>query len=219
MADFKGRCFVIMPFAVELRYFYLFLKQHIEREHKIECERADDQILTIPILEKINDYIRQADVIIADCTGNNPNVFYELGLAHAHGKKVILISRDSPEHLPFDVRPYELISYGQASHVEFLSRLDNALDNVFSEQYEKLRALAQILFDEFKRDTQLLVHKTHRDEFLRRVKQAERSENLPPLDDRVLVANFVLPCIIEEYLDIRVGSRVNRWLLETYPGP
>ncbi len=62
----KPFCFVIMPFSPELHYFYLYLKQHIEQKHRLDCERADAQILTVPLLDKINDYISRADVIIAD---------------------------------------------------------------------------------------------------------------------------------------------------------
>src|SRR5438874_6626960 len=94
MSELKYKCFVIMPFLPKLHYFYLYLKQHIERHHLIQCERADAKILTEPLLNKINDYIRNADVIIADCSERNPNVFYELGIAHAYGKKVILITKD-----------------------------------------------------------------------------------------------------------------------------
>lgn len=96
----KPFCFVIMPFAPELHYFYLYLKQHIEQKHHLDCERADAQVLTIPLLEKINEYISRADVVIADCSKRNPNVFYELGIAHAHGKKVILVTGDSISEAP-----------------------------------------------------------------------------------------------------------------------
>lgn len=75
MGDITGTCFVIMPFVPELHYFYLYFKQHIEQRHNILCERADAQILTKPILDKINDAILSADVVIADCSGRNPNIF------------------------------------------------------------------------------------------------------------------------------------------------
>ena len=77
-------CFVIMPFRPELNFFYRAIKSHIEQTFpEVRVERGDDRVLTKPILEKIVDFIRQADVVIADCSGRNPNVFYELGIAHA----------------------------------------------------------------------------------------------------------------------------------------
>src|SRR5437588_1324515 len=138
MSDVRPKCFVIMPFKPELHYFYLYLKQHIEQTHHIECERGDAQVLTVPLLEKINDYISRADVIIADCSKRNPNVFYELGIAHAHGKEVILITGDLISEAPSDIRHFEFIRYDLDRHVEFLDRLDNALRNVFRDRYEGL---------------------------------------------------------------------------------
>lgn len=70
----ERKCFVIMPFAPELHYFYLYLRKHVEEKHGVRCERADDQVLSIPILEKIQGSIQNADVIIADCSGRNANV-------------------------------------------------------------------------------------------------------------------------------------------------
>ena len=66
MSEVKHTCFFIMPFSPELHYFYLYLKQYIEQHHAIRCERADAQVLTKPIINKITDFIRNADVIIAD---------------------------------------------------------------------------------------------------------------------------------------------------------
>jgi nucleoside 2-deoxyribosyltransferase len=64
------------------------LKTHIEQGFpEVTVERGDDNILTTTILEKIGKLIGQADVVIADCSGRNPNVFYELGMAHALGKR------------------------------------------------------------------------------------------------------------------------------------
>jgi nucleoside 2-deoxyribosyltransferase len=51
-----------------------------------------------------------ASLTVADCTGRNPNVFYEIGLAHALGKPVILITQNS-EDIPFDVTHIRYIQY------------------------------------------------------------------------------------------------------------
>src|SRR5215212_6206618 len=97
MIDIERICFVIMPFKPELSYFYLYLKQHIEKRANFRCERADAQYLAKPIPDKIHDFIQKADVIIADCSGSNANVFYEIGMAYALNKKVILITKDAHE--------------------------------------------------------------------------------------------------------------------------
>jgi nucleoside 2-deoxyribosyltransferase len=100
-----------MPFVSHLNFFYLYFKRHIEETHNVRCERADSKILTVPFLDKIVEYIKQADVLIADCSGRNPNVFYELGMAHALGKKVILITGDDLKDAPADVRHFDFIKY------------------------------------------------------------------------------------------------------------
>ena len=60
----------------------------------------------------ISDIVREicdAEVIVADLSGSNPNVFYELGVSHALTNKAVMISRDKP--LPFDLGPYRVIFY------------------------------------------------------------------------------------------------------------
>jgi hypothetical protein len=54
--------------------------------------------------------IHAARIVVADCTGRNPNVFYEIGLAHAIGRYTILISQ-SIDDVPFDLRHLRIILY------------------------------------------------------------------------------------------------------------
>jgi hypothetical protein len=61
-------------------------------------------------MEDIWDAINAARAIIADCTGRNPNVFYEIGLAHAVGKPVVLITQKG-EDVPFDLKAIRYIEY------------------------------------------------------------------------------------------------------------
>ena len=49
--------------------------------------------------------------MIADCTGKNPNVFYELGIAHTLGKSVFMCSQNR-EDFPFDVNHIRSFKYG-----------------------------------------------------------------------------------------------------------
>ncbi|MCB1915978.1 MAG: hypothetical protein KDG52_09705 [Rhodocyclaceae bacterium] len=62
------------------------------------------------ITDQIWQGIRRADVVIADITGGNPNVFYELGLAHALGKEVVLLAQGA-EAPPFDISTARLLRY------------------------------------------------------------------------------------------------------------
>ena len=74
------------------------------------CLRADDIFKPGSILADIVDAIRTADYIIADLTRQNPNVYYELGFAHALNKPVILLTSDIST-LPFDVKQQRVIEY------------------------------------------------------------------------------------------------------------
>lgn len=73
------------------------------------CEVTGDLAAPGHIMDQVWRGVRGADAIVADITGRNPNVFYEIGLAHALGKEVILISQDA--ETPFDIRSSRRISY------------------------------------------------------------------------------------------------------------
>ncbi|MCB1897147.1 MAG: hypothetical protein H6945_01690 [Zoogloeaceae bacterium] len=81
------------------------------------------------ITEQIWQGIRCADVVVADITGSNPNVFYELGLAHALGKEVILLAQgiDAP---PFDVSTARLLRYELSDLPAFEAQLARAFGSV-----------------------------------------------------------------------------------------
>ena len=86
---------------------------------KIECERADEIAKPGRITEQIITAIRRADLIIADITGNNPNVMFELGFADALEKQIIVLNQDV-DAAPFDIKDWRAIPYsvGQLEIVE-----------------------------------------------------------------------------------------------------
>lgn len=106
----KTNVFVMMPFD---KYILPVYEDHIKKvcdEMGFSCERADDISITSNIMNDIWSLINNADIIICDCTGKNPNVFYELGLAHAIGKNVICITQNT-EDIPFDIKHIRYIKY------------------------------------------------------------------------------------------------------------
>ena len=119
-----------MPFRPELNYFFLYLKKYPEEKYKIRVERGDSNVLTKELMKKISEQISTASFLIADITGNNANVFFELGIAHAASKPVIFLTQDAPKDAPVDVRQFEFIQYELGGHVDFLAKLDNAVRNV-----------------------------------------------------------------------------------------
>lgn len=117
-------CFILMPFAEEMRPIYDDHIRPIVESEGISCLRADEivgvNLITFDIWEKIN----RARFIIADLTGQNPNVFYELGLAHALGKEVILLAQ-SIDDVPFDLKAMRCIIYSY--HPRGVKNLEKSL--------------------------------------------------------------------------------------------
>lgn len=196
----KPTCFFLIPFSPESHYFYLYLKAHIEAKHRVVCEKASDQVRTVPMWEKIRDMIRRADVIIANCTGENTNVFYELGLAHGFEKKVILLTSDPIELIPSDVRLFEFIKYDHSNEKEFLEKLDGALRDVLEGRYEEHFDEAAGYFSEFAKLCPEATIAT-KDEFIARYRGAE------------LVGETILPAklvtfITQNNTDVRVMGKL-----------
>lgn len=76
----------------------------------LRCRRADDIWENAAIIEDIVSLIDKSRVIICDCTGRNPNVFYEIGIAHTLGREVILITQIDAD-IPFDLRHLRYVKY------------------------------------------------------------------------------------------------------------
>ncbi len=102
--------FVLMPFNEELEPIYLNHILPLGDELGVSIRRADDKLWAGPFMEKVWDGIYAADLILADCTQSNPNVFYEIGIAHAIGKKVVLLTRSEAD-IPSDIKHYDYIPY------------------------------------------------------------------------------------------------------------
>ena len=102
--------FVLMPFRDELAPVYNDHIQPVCKRLSLECKRADDIFGSSQIIDDVWELIVNSETIIADCTDRNPNVFYELGIAHTLGKRVVLITQSSDD-IPFDIRHIRYINY------------------------------------------------------------------------------------------------------------
>ena len=103
-------CFVLMPFASPFNEIY---EDHIRPCAQAEgftVMRANDYYTTKMIMTDIWNGINDADILIAELTGRNSNVFYELGVSHCIGKKVILLSQ-TIDDVPFDLRHLRVCIY------------------------------------------------------------------------------------------------------------
>jgi len=96
-------CFVIMPFDDNLTPVFQNGIKPIVEELGYRCRRADEHFGSSPIMFEIFDDILRASFVIADLTGSNPNVFYELGISHALKRNVILL-KCAGSNVPFDLQ-------------------------------------------------------------------------------------------------------------------
>ena len=106
----KPKCFVIMPFGGWFDKYYFEIYVPAIEAAGFEAKRADDLYRPGNIVNDIWNYTKEAKVILADLTNKNPNVFYELGLAHAITKPAVLITA-TIEDVPFDLRSLRVIEY------------------------------------------------------------------------------------------------------------
>jgi len=91
------------------------------------CALSVDNAEPGNIMNQVWRDIRRAEVVVADLTDKNPNVFYEMGLAHALGKTTIIIKQKAAPPVPFDLRNYRHFEYDTSD----LGALKNWLDGAF----------------------------------------------------------------------------------------
>jgi len=104
-------CFVMMPFADPIGKYYETIYDPAVKKAGLRPVRADNEIFgTGKIIDQIWRGISNAKVLIAELTTRNPNVYYELGLAHALQKPVVLVSSNEDD-VPFDLQHIRVIYY------------------------------------------------------------------------------------------------------------
>lgn len=136
-----GQCFVLMPFARAFDDVYDSIRSACESPNVfLACRRADDFYGPGHIMEDILGGIMEADYVVADLTGRNPNVFYELGIAHAtkDASRVVIVTQ-SLEDVPFDLRHMRCIVY--RSDLPGLRRLSRDLERALLQEYGNLYRL------------------------------------------------------------------------------
>lgn len=130
----KKTCFVICPIGnegSEVRKHANCLFDHViepacDKFNFKHPVRVDKLAISGLITNKIIKNLRDADIVIADITGHNPNVFYELGIRHALNKHVILIKNEQDKR-PFDIQSLNIIDYVSLDDPQDLQKLKNEL--------------------------------------------------------------------------------------------
>lgn len=139
----ENHVFVAMPFDKNFDDVYMYgIKQAIEKNGRVS-ERVDQQFFSGDVIERIMLRIESAELIVADISKRNPNVFYEVGLAHGMDltksrylkqhkpkKKVIFITQD--EKVPFDIQSQNRITYNRFAITELEEKLHKAIGDVLN---------------------------------------------------------------------------------------
>lgn len=127
-------CFVIMPFGGQFDKCYNNIIRDAVSSQNITPIRGDDIYSTGEIAQEIFENISKSVILIADVTGKNPNVNYELGAAHALNKPVIIISQ-SIEDIPFDYRHRRSIIYNR-DEFDWETKLKNKIAKTIEETFK-----------------------------------------------------------------------------------
>lgn len=99
----------MMPFDARFNAVYDSIRQAADNAG-LRCRRADDIWENAAIIQDVVALIDRSRVVVCDCSGRNPNVFYEAGIAHTLGREVILITQ-SEHDIPFDLRHLRYVLY------------------------------------------------------------------------------------------------------------
>ncbi|MBI1381465.1 MAG: hypothetical protein GC161_10310 [Planctomycetaceae bacterium] len=119
--EFLDTCFVMMPFGEWFDRYYTDIYMPAIKDAGFEPIRADELFTTGSVVEQIWEQIEKSKLLLADLSGKNPNVFYELGLAHA-ARKPVVFTAGQLEDVPFDLRHLRVIIY-ETREPEWASRL------------------------------------------------------------------------------------------------
>ncbi|WP_421215784.1 hypothetical protein [Aeromonas jandaei] len=131
--DDKPKAFVVMQFTEKFNELYDNVIKPVCEQKGLEPIRADDMYSNGLIIHDIIQSIQQSSLIISDITPDNPNVYYEVGYAHAAGKNVILMCDREREKLPFDLSGFRTIFYSNtiAGKSKVEETLKKHLDNIY----------------------------------------------------------------------------------------
>ena len=113
----KPAVFVAMPFAKEMDDVFYYGIQGAAHASGYLCERVDQEVFTGDILARVKQCIDTADLVIAELTGANPNVYLEVGYAWGKAKATVLVARSDKE-LKFDLQGQRCLTYERIRDLE-----------------------------------------------------------------------------------------------------
>lgn len=153
LGSLTNSCFVLMPFSPSYDAEYKRVIQPAVQAAGLECIRGDEIYSKPQITADIWKSLRAARVVIAELTGRNSNVFYELGLTHAIGKPAIILTRNEDD-VPFDLKGLRYVYYniddpfwGETLQTTITSMLQKVLEEEqFGTVFEDITPVGKIQY-------------------------------------------------------------------------
>ncbi|MFR8065103.1 hypothetical protein [Thomasclavelia spiroformis] len=147
----KNYCFFLMPFDAEFDGIYGSIKEQLMDSGYV-CNRADELSGSKPIINKILTEILKAQYLIVDLTGCNPNVFYELGIAHTFkDAQNVLLIKQKDSKVPFDITHLQYKEYSPNNLKQLASIIKEFIsqNKYIGEFYEALniRGIIRLVHD------------------------------------------------------------------------
>ena len=100
---------VMMPYDQSFEPVWQAIKEACEQVG-LNCQRVKDIWERSKIIQDVFNLLYRSSVVIADFSGKNPNVLYEVGIAHAFGRAVIPIIQ-SIDDVPFNLQTLRFLLY------------------------------------------------------------------------------------------------------------
>jgi hypothetical protein len=125
-------CFVMMPFRSKTDDLYRNLIKPAVEQHGLVALRADEIFMTGSMTEQIRVAIQQSRLCVAVMSGRNPNVLYEVGIAHTLGKPTVLLTEEVSD-VPFDLRTIRHIQYRPDALEAARAGLEKAIQHILGE--------------------------------------------------------------------------------------
>lgn len=143
----KKKVFMVMPFSDEVSsQAYSHCIKPICDGLGLEIRRGDELFTTNPVYDDIVKEIQEASIVVVDITGRNPNVFYELGIAHTLKQShTIMITHEGFEKAPFDVSHFRIIQYKNS--IEGTRNLESELKKTLEYLLQDLKTLHRHEFE------------------------------------------------------------------------
>lgn len=138
--------FVLMPFNPMFDDVYEIGIKEAASQAGIVANRLDEQLFVEGMMDRIYRQIEAADIIIADMSGQNPNVFYEVGYAHAKDKLCILLTKETKD-IPFDLKHRRHIEYKDSIAFlrhELVKNLEWAKNEIINVRKSQIRVEVKI---------------------------------------------------------------------------